>query len=253
MGCTLDKFKTYNVGQVRFDRSNGTYTVQISDHVARCPDGIFYTKKGKLVVQAGSNPSLGFDTVTNKPVITVPSEGFIINYGDAGYGFGSFVLLVLGIGILYTVGRFIYSIFSAETKPTYAPPAANVPYNQTANASSGQVTPMASQQPGTTIINNGGGGGSDLLTGVLLANVLSSGGHSHDTTTIIERERVVEHDHSNNSSSNNDVSSSDSSSEDNSFSSDSSDSSSDYDSDSSSSSDYSSDSSSGGSDFSSDN
>jgi hypothetical protein len=268
MSCKLNKFQTYDVGQVRYDRGTGSYSVQIINPGPLCPNGEFNSKKAKLIVNAGSSPSLGFSLTDNKPVITVPNEGFVINYGN-GFGFGDALLVIGGVIIAFFVGRYIYRKLSENSADeNYATTATNG-YAGSSNYSSTRYigsraypsqpsTPQASPSSGggTTVVNNNSG--PDLLTTVLLANALSShdhgGGGNSDShnTTINNYSSDDRDDDSSSSSSSSDTFSSDSDS-DSSYSSDS-DSSSDYSSDSSSSSDYSSDSSSSdsGSSFSSD-
>ena len=237
MSCNLDKYKTYNVGQVHYDRAAGKYTVGLLDTVPTCPGGVFASKKAKLVVNAESSPSLGFSLVENKPVITVPNEAYVINYGSS-FSFEYVCLSFLGLMAAFFVGRWVYRKLTEWPAATYDHP---VPVY----ANSGGTYYPSSSGSGTTVINNNNS--PDLLTTVLVADALShSHGSSNNTTTIIERERVVERESSGNS-----YQSDDSSSSDSSYSSDDSSDSS-YSSDSSSDSSYSSDSSDSGSSFGSD-
>lgn len=85
MGCKLDKFTTYNVGQVVRDRDK--ITVQILNPPADCPDKAFSTHKGKIVIQSGISPVLTYSNIENKPIVLVPSAEVIQEVQHDGMGF----------------------------------------------------------------------------------------------------------------------------------------------------------------------
>lgn len=236
MSCTLNKFKVYNLNNVRHDRSTGSYSVEIANPPAACPDGAFSSKNAKLVVNYGTSPNIAFDLNANRPIISVPSTGFVVEYGN-GFGFMDFLLIGAGAVALILAARWVYRKLTEDTTTTayspYTPSYAGSSAGSSVGSSSG-VAPVQGGQP-TTIVNNvGGNSGPDLLTTMLVADALSSHNHGgNNTTTIIEHDRVIEHDR--------DTSSSDDDSDDDSSSSSSNDS---YSSDSSSDDSYSSSSSS---------
>jgi len=256
MTCKLDKFKTYDVGQVHHNLSTGAYAVQLLNPGATCPEGVFNSKKAELVVNAGSAPSLGFNVNENRPVITVPSQAFVIDYGSS-FGFLDLLLLTAGIAGAFFIGRAIYRALTAQRTEESLSYAGVPSTSGSYRTSHGSSYPTHAYNPGTapagnttTVVNSG----PDLLTTVVLANMLSNnGGHSGGGNTTINNNGDSDDDSGSSSSNSGDDSySSDSSSDDNSYSSDSSSDDS-YSSDSSSDSSYSSDSSSdSGSSFGSD-
>lgn len=272
MTCKLDKFKTYDVGQVHHNLSTGAYSVQVLNGGPTCPDGVFNSKKAELVVSAGTNPSLGYNVNTNKPVITVPSQAFVIDYGSS-FGFLDFLLLVGGVGLAFVIGRAVYrrltaatTEYNAEPTPAYSGGHSTYPASHaTPSRGYGYSGPSSSPAPtaaaasgGTTVIHTG----PDLLTTVLLAEALSGNNHSSsgggnttiNNTTVNNNGDSYSSDDSDSSDSRSSGSSSfeSDSSDDSSYSSDSSSSDDSYSSDSSSDSSFSSDSSDSGSSFGSD-
>lgn len=253
MSCTLSKFKVYNLNHVRHDKGTGSYSVEIANPPAACPEGVFSSKNATLIVNRGLSPSISFDLTHNRPIISVPTDGFVVEYGSS-FGFVDFLLIGGGAIALILAARWAYRKLTENSNPT----PAYSPYTPSyAGSSSGAgYAPSAGGSQPTTVVNNVNSG-PDLLTTMLVADALSSHNHGgNNTTTIIERERVVERESSDDDS--DDDSSSSSSSSDDSYSSSSSDdsyssSSSDdsYSSDSSSSDSYDSGSSDSGS-FSSD-
>lgn len=267
MTCKLDKFKTYDVGQVHHNVSTGVYSVKLLNPPAACPDGTFNSKKADLVVNAGSSPSLGYNVDTNRPIITVPAKAYAIDYGSS-FGFGDFLLVVGGAAIAFFVARAVYRRLTAAGAEYNAEPAfsgSTYPASHTSPYRNAPAQSVASSAPaapsgGTTVINNSSG--PDVLTTVLLAEALSSHNNGGNTVNNTYVDNSRSESYSNSSDSSDDSFSSSSSSSDDSFSSDSdssddsysSDSSSDdsYSSNSSSDSSFSSDSSDSGSSFGSD-
>lgn len=241
MSCNLKKMTTYDIGRVVHDNSAGTYTAQLVRPPASCPDSVFVSKKAQIKVVEGSGASLFFDMAQAKPVIVVPSKGYIEEVGSSGIGFG--------FGVFFAVAIFgllaVYLITRRSSTPALAggsgrsyggsSPSGSGPYNSGGPSGGG----------GTTIVNNNSSN-DGLLTGVVLGSMMSN----NRSERIIEKETtIIERDSS--PSRDSDSYSSDSGSDDSSsFSSDSSsDSSSSFSSDSGGSS-FSSDS--GGGSFSSD-
>lgn len=249
MSCNLNKFKSYDAGQIHHDNGTGVYNVSLINPGATCPDGAFNGKKVEVVVKESAAPSLTYNVADNKPVITVPSKGYIIEYGSS-FGFFDFVWLLIVVGIVAFIGRKIYVNYLNVRKKIEESQAACIGQENTLAAGcsgrySGYPHGSVKSAPagwnnstqnapagGTTIINNGSNS-SGLLTGVLLGEML--GGHNSGGDVVNNTTNNYSSETSDNYSSdapNNDTFSSDSSSDDS------------YSSDSSSDDSYSSDSSS---------
>jgi hypothetical protein len=264
MTCTLNQLTSYNVGRVIHDNESGVYTAQLVNAPTSCPDTVFTSKKAQIKIVEGANPELMFDMVQKKPVIVVPRKEYIEQVGNAGFGFGFYLLVVIALGLIGTY--LFYRRQQSDTARAGTPPSeptygsggnATAGRNFSAGsgskggyASSGRVSPItpvaapAQQQAAapTTVINNNGGGNDGLLTGLVIGNMLSNNNRSErvvEHETIIERQAPASTFSSDSDSSDKAESSSDYSSD--------SDSSSSFSSDNDSSSSYSSDSDSGSS------
>lgn len=285
MGCTLDRFTNYGVGQVVKDEDTGRLTAQLTNPPPECPDKSFTSTKAKLVVQPGVAPMLTYSNTEKRAIIMVPNKEMVQVVKAEGFGFFVWLLIVFCIVALgyaiYAAYKFLEKMnapseplrsYETPTERSWTPRSAEFGrieddgrYKRKLGSvsrpdRSSLTTPLSSGGGGHTVIQSGGSN-DGLLAGMVLGHMMSGGGshHHHDTPARGRDPEPASPTFSSDtvsspSFSSDDDNRSNSSYSSNSDSSYSSDSSSSYSSDSSSSSSYDSGSSSSdsGSSFSSD-
>lgn len=221
MNCNLKKNGLYALHRVTYNVDQGLYTAYLSTPPASCPEGVLTSHKAQVVTQPGlTTSSLSYDSVANRPVITVPSASAIETLSTSGPSLlVPFLLGLLGLAVLAIVVGFVRG--AQQTLATVPADDAEESYPRD---SRGRFTRRSQRwtgpshgyrppsQPQTVVVNQGGNDG--LVTGMLLGEALSD--HHHDREVIHEREVIRETEPSRNDDSY--------SSSDDSYSSDSSDS-----------------------------
>ena len=249
MSCKLNKFKSYDIGQVHYDNGSGAYSVILLNPGADCPDATFVSKRAELMINANTAPTLTYNTKDEKPVITVPTKDYIMSHGS-NFNFLGYGLWLIALIVLFFIGRKIYLSSRKPNRPNLHKSLKTTPmgyHNSQGYSTSTGNTPYGSScnnhYISPTIVNNNGASSTSFLETLVLTDMLSSNHSSGNTENVYNVTNDYNGDANNNFSSDNDNYSSDTTADNDSYSSDSSSDDS-YSSDSSSDDSYSSDSSS---------
>jgi hypothetical protein len=202
MKCSLDKYQTYDLANVRQDVSAGKYVVKLNHPPVSCPDGSFSSAKMDVKVIAGlETPLMTYNTANNHIVISVPNKGFVQQINVPDHSYLEVGLTLVAMGILSFCGYKVWQNYKEKKKletvkvqqPTYIgsrlheqdQPARLNTNHWRANhiPQQSQVAPAPHSQP--IIINNQGSHLTDTLATIAVMDMLT---HPHDSqpSTVVE-------------------------------------------------------------------
>lgn len=190
MGCTLDKYMSYDVKEVFKD--NGRTLVRLSNPPASCPDGVLSNSRTQVVQNSKvDHITLAFSGQSNAPVVLMPRNTTMVVRTDPlmvptenGIGFWGWTFILLGVAFL----AWLFIKLITPRHPHSEDGSTYIPRSNGPRGGGSPGTTHAGYPAPTQVVHTHNNDG--LVTGMVLGNMLADrGGHSE--TRIIERERVV--------------------------------------------------------------